>query len=171
MPAAAVPLAVVGFGIQAYSQYEAGQANAAAARRNAFLAGAAADDALQRGVQRAMFRRMAGVRRTAAQTVQFAHAGVDVSSGTPAATISQTAMISELDAKVQENNAYREALGYRRQATAFRSQAADLERAGMLNAIGSLIGGAGKIAGAAGASPSTGGQEDFSGFGGPGEPP
>lgn len=169
MAAAAVPLAIAGFGLQAYSQYQAGEANAAASRRNAVLAEAAADDALQRGTQRAWFRRMAGVRRTAAQTVQFAHSGVDVSSGTPATVISQTAMISELDAKVQENNAYREALGYRRQAAAFRSQASEQERAARFNAIGALVGGAGKIAGSQGYSP--GSQENFSGFGGPGEPP
>jgi hypothetical protein len=170
MPAAAV---VASVGIQAYSQYEAGQENAAAARRNAQLAENAAADALQRGEQKVWMRRMVGQRRIAAQTVAYAHAGVDVQSGTPAKAISDTAMVSELDAQTERNNAYRTAWGYRMHAAALRSAASASERAGNLAAIGALIGGAGKIAGmqSTGPGPDVNSGYDSSGFGGAGEPP
>jgi hypothetical protein len=107
-------------------QRQEADAQAAQLRRNADLADRAAADALQRGEQKAWRVRMTGERRMSLQKVAYAHAGVDVSSGTPLRAMSETAMVTALDAQVERNNAFREAWGYRKQAANMRAGAEDL---------------------------------------------
>ncbi|HSN92226.1 MAG TPA: hypothetical protein VLS93_13430 [Anaeromyxobacteraceae bacterium] len=147
--AAAVPIAmVVGTGIKLYSNYQAGKAEARQGRANARLAEAAAADAQQRGEQEAAKARMSGDMLAGQQMAAYGHAGVDVGSGSAARTISQTAMLVELDAQIIRNNAARQAWGYRMQGRNFRAAARDAERASYLNLAGGIVGAAGSIAGA-----------------------
>lgn len=163
MAAAAIPVLAVGIGLQAYSSYQAGQARADQARRNAALLEAAAGDALQRGEYQAWRIALAYGRRESEQVVGFAHGGVDVTSGSAAATIAKTAMMGEMERSIVRNNAFREAWGYRTQAGYQRQAAQDAESASYWDAAGVLIGGAGKIAGMS--TPSLGTTPGWSDFG------
>ncbi len=140
------PVTAMMFGsaaLGALSSYEASKANAAVARRNAELARISAADALQRGEQRAWKVRMTSGRRMAMQRVAYAHAGVDVSSGTPAQTISTTGMVGELDALTERSNAYRQAWGMNQQAANFEAQANAYDKQALFGAIGAGLSGAG----------------------------
>jgi hypothetical protein len=91
-------------------------------------------------------------RRQGAQTLAYAHGGVDVASGSPAEVISKTAMMGEFEAQVQRNNAFREAYGYRQQAAFFRWAASSVELTGAFDMFGAIFRGAGGVAGMSAAS-------------------
>lgn len=141
----AIPLIVAGAAFAGVSAFTSSQAKARQARANAQMAEAAAADALQRGEQRAWQIRETSARRESAQTLAYAHGGVDVATGSPAEVISKTAMVGELEAQIQRNNAFREALGYRGQASSFREAASATETTGYLDMFGAIFGGAGKV--------------------------
>jgi hypothetical protein len=144
-PAAA--MMVVGVGLQAYSAYRAGKAQAAQAKENARRARMLASDALQRGEQKAGMVEIATTMRTGAQEVAYGHAGVDTTSGSAARTIATTAMVGALDATIVRNNAFREAWGYELQARGLESAAREAEVAARWSMFGALFGGAGQVAG------------------------
>lgn len=146
----AIPLIVAASAIGAASSFASSQAKARQLRANARMAEAAAADALQRGEQRAWQVRETSARRESAQTLAYAHGGVDVTTGSPTQVISKTAMVGELEAQIQRNNAWREGLGYRQQASSFREAASATETTGYLDMFGSIFGGAGKVAGMVG---------------------
>lgn len=161
MAAAALPLAIGGLAIHGIASFASGQANASRARANASLAEQAAADTLQLGEQKAGKLQLRGEEVMGRQVAAYGHAGVDVSSGTPARVVSQTAMLTALDAEIERNNAARRAWGYREQASAFRRQARESQIASYLGIVGSGLSAAGAIAGAGG-----GGEADFGGAGG-----
>ena len=90
---------------------------------NTALANTATADAFRRGSQEAGDIRQGGAKLAARQHVAFAASGVDASVGTAADVISSTAAGAELEALTVENNAAREAWGYKKHGLAFQTQA------------------------------------------------
>lgn len=134
-----------------------GQATAAASRysanvmdMNATLADRRAKDALERGAVAEQRKRQEVSAIVGKQTAAMAANGVDISFGSPLDTLTDTAVLGELDALTIRTNAHREAYDYRVQAVNQRAQG-NLERmkgdaaatGGYLKAAGTILGGAG----------------------------
>lgn len=143
-----VPAALLAasLGFQAFGSFRASRARAKQARYNAWIAKMAADQALQRGEERAGMVELASSVRQGAQVAAYGHAGVDVTSGSPVKTVSTTALVGALDAQIQRNNAYREAWGYRTQSALLGSEAKREDQAAFFDLFGSVFGGASKVA-------------------------
>lgn len=105
------------------SAVQGGIADKKQADRNTAMANAAATDALARGALDAGAARMAGSEAAAQQRVAFTNSGVDASVGTAANVQAGTKARAELDALTQENNAAREAWGYKQHGLDFQTQA------------------------------------------------
>lgn len=110
---------------------------------NQKLAMQAAADSIARGQQEALRERMAATQLIARGKVGFASGGVDATVGTPAAALAGSRMMSELDAKTIQNNAFREALGFKTKAEQIKKQAKASRNASTNRAVGSVLGGAG----------------------------
>ena len=114
--------------------------------RARIAAEAQAADALTRGASQAGRVRLQAGQLEGQQRVAYALSGVDASSGSAASTINSSRLFSELDAATVQNNAAREALGYRRviqgletQAKAARANATARETGRTLDMIGSFL--------------------------------
>lgn len=90
--------------------------------QNAALAASASANAIERGNIQAGIARMQGSQAVAQQSVAYAGGGVDENEGTPAVNAEATAAVAELDAQTAQNNAAREAWGFRTQETRFQNQ-------------------------------------------------
>jgi hypothetical protein len=161
-------LVAAGIGMQAFGGYQASKARAAQDRENAHRARMLADDALQRGEEKAGIVELASSRRQASQVAGYAHANIDPTSGSAARVVSTTAMIGALDAAIVRNNAYREAWGYELTASSLDVQAKREDRAALFSLFGAVFGGAGQLAAMAGPSgaPSPAGWSDTMPMGG-----
>ena len=109
---ALVGLTAATAGYSAYSTVQQGKYEAEVAGQNAQLASKAAGDALQRGKEDAAAARMRVRAIIGAQRAKYAASGAEL-SGTPVDVLADTAQLGELDALTIENNAAREAYGYR----------------------------------------------------------
>lgn len=83
---------------------------------------AAARDAMLRGGQEAAVYRIRASQAMERARVSYANSGVDSTTGTPANVLADTRMMTERDVQTLQNNAAREALGYRNQAKHFDRQ-------------------------------------------------
>ncbi len=90
---------------------------------NTALANEAASDALIRGASDAAGYRTTGTQVAAKQMVAFSNSGVDATVGTAANVQDSTRARAELEALTVENNAAREAWGYKKHGLAFQTQA------------------------------------------------
>lgn len=108
------------------------------AENNRLQANEAAADALARGAIEASQMRMRGSAITSKQRVAYAVSGVDSTVGTPAQVMADTRAMSELDAMTIENNAAREAYGFKRHGLKFMDQAA-LDRQRSNNKLGGTL--------------------------------
>lgn len=143
------------------SSIQEGKAAKKQADKNTELANAAATDALQRGAQEAGAQRMAGSELAARQMVAFANSGVDATVGTAANVQAGTKARAELDALTAENNAAREAFGYKKHGLDFQTQAGlDASRRGR-EIAGTVLSTAGSVGTAYAKNKKSGG----SGFG------
>lgn len=150
---------VLGTGVSAFGQVQAGQAakaagdyNAAVARNNQIVAEQQAADAQRRGdvaetEQRRKVRMLAGTQRAA-----LAASGVQLDSGTALDILGDTAAMGELDALTIRNNAEREAYGYRVQGVNFGAEAGlqsmrgqSAMTSGLIGAGGTVLSGAGNV--------------------------
>lgn len=111
-------------GAQMYSEQEQGNFAKAQADRNAGIAEMAAQDALQRGDEAALVSKMKYGQIEGQQQAAYGASGVDAQTGTPLEVLGDTAALSSLDAQTIQNNAAREAWGYRNKAAEFRIQGA-----------------------------------------------
>lgn len=143
---AAITTSVVGTGVSAYNQYQAGKAQNRIAQQNAnneeIEAAAAERDArIFANNQRAQ-----GEKLLARQRALYAKSGV-VMEGTPLLVQADTA--AELEKEALEIERQGELTGYRRRAQARldRMQGASAKRAGRYGAIGTILSGAGSAAG------------------------
>lgn len=152
----AAPLAlaagVIGGGISAAGQLEAGQAAANAATYRAQVAKNNADIALQN----AAYAEKAGVAKATVQSLRGAQvagkikagqgaSGVDVNSGSSVAVQAGQREASKLDTETVLNNAQLEAYGYRTRATSEEAQAGLEELTAKQAPIGAEIGAAGSL--------------------------
>ncbi len=128
------------------SAIQQGQADKRQADRNTALANAAAQDALARGAQEAGAARMAGSEAAARQRVAYANSGVAADVGTAANVQASTKARAELDAQVLENNAAREAWGYKQHGLDFQTQAGINASRRAREVAGTLLGTAGTFA-------------------------
>lgn len=137
---------VVQMGMAIKSGEDEGRIRKEEEKLNLSMAADAANDAVRRGNTEAGQTRAQGSKLIGQQKVAFANSGVDATVGTPADVMADTRVMSELDAKTQENNALREALGFKRYGTKYQQQAAlDATRSANRTA-GSVLGGVGQVA-------------------------
>lgn len=155
-----VAAAVVGGMMQGNAaKAQAGQ-QALQQRTNALYAQDAANDAQKRGAYDADLQRVRTGQAIGTQRAAMAGNGGEVNSGSNALLQEDTAALGELDALTIQNNAAREAYGYKVQAlTGFsnaRQTEANGETAQRSSILGGIIKGAGSYFGSSG----------FGGFGG-----
>lgn len=115
--------ALIQGGLSIDSSIQEGQAEKRQADRNTAMANAAAADALARGSREAGELRQSGSELAARQRVAFANSGVAADVGTAANVQAATKARAELDALTAENNAAREAWGYKKHGLDFQTQA------------------------------------------------
>lgn len=123
MQGAGAGLEAAGMYGQAAGQKSALKYDARVADMNALLAERRAQVALEQGRFQINQIRREGAAIKGSQRAQMAANGVDLTYGTPAAVISGTEMLTEIDAQQAEINAVREAWGYRTQATNAQNEA------------------------------------------------
>jgi len=151
----------VGFGMQMYGQNQqakaaAGQANyqAAVDRNNKIISDRQAEDAIKRGQADEQEHRRKVSQVKGSQRVAFASKGIDLGSDVVIDTLSDTAMLGELDALTIRNNAEREAYGYRVQGMNYGASAQNnalsaknAKSAGRTGMFTTLLSGASTISG------------------------
>lgn len=143
-----VTLAIVAStAMQAYSQKQAGDAQAAIAKQNALVAGYQAKDALARGTEDVGRNQMKVAAIMGSQRVAGAANGVQLDTGTALAIAEDAARLGSLDSQTIMLNARREAWAYKVQAKSGLYQGQLDQNAGNSNALGSLLTGAGKAYG------------------------
>lgn len=125
--------------------------NAKVSEMNAELSERRAKDALDRGANEEQKKRQEVQQILGRQQAAFAANGVDLSFGSPLDTITDTAVLGELDALTIRQNANREAYDYRVDAvnqrsgaTLQRMQGQSAKTAGYLDAFGTVLGGGAK---------------------------
>lgn len=140
---AAIPaaLAVVG-GIRSGNTQSANlNAQATTATANAAFSNRAADDAVRRGTYDADIQRLRTGQEIGTQRAAQAANGGMVNQDTNALLQDDTAQLGELDALTIQNNAAREAYGYKVQALNSTTQAAQLKAQASTTKRNSLLGG------------------------------
>ena len=138
-----VAISLVGGMMGAQNAKQEGAFNAGMLNRNAALKDQAADETQFAGDTSADWQRVRTGQAVGTQRSVQAANGIDVNSGSAAQLQDDTAMIGELDALTIQNNAAREAFGYRIQADQDRMNARQtLTNAGN-KATGSILGGIG----------------------------
>ncbi|MGY4333194.1 hypothetical protein ACVWWG_007611 [Bradyrhizobium sp. LB7.2] len=131
-----------------------GRYNAQVSDMNATLADRRAKDALDRGAIAEQRKRQEVAGFVGKQTAAMAANGVDLSFGSPLDTLTDTAIMGELDALTIRTNANRESYDYRVQGVSQRSQAVmqraqadSAETGGYLKAGGTILAGGGQAYG------------------------
>lgn len=120
---------------------------------NSIIAERQAQDALDRGRTEEQMHRIKIGQLKGQQVNAFAKNGVETDSGSALDTLSDTAMIGELESLTIRNNAEREAYGYKVQsmnysasATNNRTAASTAKSSANTAAIGSVLSSAGSVA-------------------------
>lgn len=129
--------------LSAFGQYQQGQYQGDVADENARRMRMEAADAELRGGMEGDRIRREGRKVAGQQAAATAASGISMASGSPLDILTETAELSERDAMVAENNAKRQAYGYRTAATDSRSQGAMARRAGTFGAGATVLGSAG----------------------------
>lgn len=152
---------IAGGGVAAYGQMQAGEANAnmykykaGVARLNAQIAQQNSEYALTTGEANAKRKGMETGFVLGKQTVAQAANGFDVNSGTNVGVRDSTAALGRMDAGVIREEAGRKAYGYRIKAASEEAEASadeiaatNAKKAGMIQALGTILGTAGSVAG------------------------
>lgn len=158
---ASLATTAIGFGLQAYGQKQAAKAQAgqfnyqaAVDRNNKIIADRQADDAIKRGDAEEEEHRRKVAQIKSDQRVGFAARGIDLGSDNVLDTLSDTAMLGELDALTIRSNAAREAYGYRVQGMNYEASAGNnslaaknAKSAGKTAMVSTLLSGASTVAG------------------------
>ncbi len=125
--------------------------NAQVANMNAQISERRAKDAIERGAVEEQKKRAEVQQVLGKQQAAMAANGVDVTFGSPLDTITDSAVLGEMDALTIRTNAYREAYDYRvdaankrASATLSNMNASAATTGGYLGAAGTILGGAGK---------------------------
>lgn len=147
--AASLLLSPISTMLDIYGQGEELKFNEAQSRDNEELAKRAAADAYMRGGMEAGRLRTNTTKLIGEQKVGYATSGVDMTSGTPASVIGETRMMGELDAQTIENNAVREAWGFKKKTEQIRRQRDFDRQKAALKMTATFLGGVGDMAGSA----------------------
>lgn len=138
---ASMGFSILGGLLKGMSAIQAGGFNAQIDRDNARLADIAAGDAMARGHLAAATALLRGAQLGGRQKLAYAAAGVKADTGSALDVLTDTSLMSKLDADRISNDAAREAWGYQAKGAQFRQKAAIDESEG-LNAAGqSILGG------------------------------
>ena len=136
---------------QGQAAASAAKYNAQIGQMNAAISERRAKDAIERGADEEQKKRQQVQQILGQQQAAMAANGVDLTFGSPLDTITDTAVLGELDALTIRTNSYREAYDYRVQASNQRAGAQlslmegkAAKTAGYLDAFGTILGGAGK---------------------------
>lgn len=116
------------------------------AKDNKSMALDAAADAVARGNREAALVRLQGSRLAGQQRVAYAASGVDATSGTPVDVMADSRLVSEMDAQQLQNNAAREAWGFRRHGLKYGQQAALEAARGSARQSATALSGASRVA-------------------------
>ena len=138
LPAAAVAMVASG-GIQAAGQVMAGRQNQSIANRNAAMLETSALDALERGRTDVQLLREQVSQRIGTQRAGLSAANVDISRGSAANLVADTALVGEVEVLRTLNNAAREAYGMTTQAAFTRAEGVAARRASYLGAGATLL--------------------------------
>jgi len=143
MAAIPIGMALLGGVMGAQNAKQEGAFNSGLLTQNAALKDQAANDTIAAGNTSADWQRVRTGQAVGTQRAVQAANGIDVNSGSAAQLQDDTAMIGELDALTLQNNAAREAYGYRTQAQMDRANAAQVLTNAGNKATGSILGGLG----------------------------
>lgn len=163
MAAIPIGMALVGGLMQAKGAQESGAYQSDLLGQNAAFKRRAADETIFAGDTSADWQRVRTGQAVGTQRTAQAGNGIDVNSGSAAQLQDDTAMIGELDALTIQNNAAREAYGYRVQAEQDLQNAKQIKKNAKSAAMGSILGGLGSAFGSF-----AGGGGGFGGAGGAG---
>lgn len=143
--AAAAGLNLAGMFMGAYGQHKAGKVNQQLSEYNAGVAEYQAADAIKRGQVEATRRRTLTRGVIGSQRVSLARQGVDVNDGSALDVQADAAYLGELDAQTIQNNAAREAWGFKVQAYDMRLRGDGQRRQGDMGAINTLLTGSSNL--------------------------
>lgn len=142
---ALIPVAIglAGSMMQAQGQKENGAFQSGMLKQNAAFKAQTAEETINAGNTSADWQRVRTGQAVGTQRSVQAANGIDVNSGSAAQLQDDTAMLGELDALTIQNNAAREAYGYRVQAKQDLLNANQSVKNGNTGAMGSILGGIG----------------------------
>lgn len=142
---ALIPVAIglVGGMMQAQGQTQNADFQSGMMEQNAQFKLKTADETINAGNTSADWQRVRAGQAVGTQRSAQAANGIDVNSGSAAQLQDDTAMLGELDALTIQNNAAREAYGYRVQAKQDILNASQTVQNGKTAAMGSILGGLG----------------------------
>lgn len=140
-------IAVVGGVMQAQNSKQQGDYSSDMLQKNAAFKNKAADETEIVGNTSADWQRVKTKQAIGTQRTALAANGVDVNSGSASQLQDDTAMLGELDALTIQNNAAREAYGYRVQATQDLDNSVQVVKNAKNSGIGSILGGVGSAFG------------------------
>lgn len=140
-------IAVVGGVMQAQNSKQQGDYSSDMLQKNAAFKNKAADETEIAGNTSADWQRVKTKQAIGTQRTALAANGVDVNSGSASQLQDDTAMLGELDALTIQNNAAREAYGYRVQATQDLDNSVQVVKNAKSSGIGSILGGVGSAFG------------------------
>ena len=146
---ALIPVAIglAGSMMQAQGQKQNAAFESGMLKQNAMFKEQTAQETINAGDTSADWQRVRTGQMVGTQRSVQAANGIDVNSGSSALIQDDTAMLGELDALTIQNNAAREAYGYRVQAQQDRTNAKQTVKNGNTAAMGSILGGLGNAFG------------------------
>jgi len=135
----------MGLVMGAVGQHQQGKAANAAAKSNAKMIELQNEDTKTQALAEEDKIRRQGAATKSRQIVQIAANGVEVTTGSAAELIADTAMTTELDAMTLRNNTERAIWRGEYQKESVLAQGANTEDQANMGAVGSLLAGAGKV--------------------------
>lgn len=142
---AAISVMALGTGVSAYGKVRAGNETQGIFNQNAQLAEWQAQDAEARGEANAKIARRKTEQVIGEQRVRLAAQGVDVNRGSALDVQADAAYLGELDALTIQNNAAKEAWGYRVQGADYRKRGKIAKREGEFGAYTTILSSTGSI--------------------------
>ena len=140
-------IAVAGGVMGAQNAKQEGAFNASMLKGNAAFKNQTAQETINAGDTSADWQRVRTGQAIGTQRTAQAANGIDVNSGSASQLQDDTSMLGELDALTIQNNAAREAYGYRVQAKQDLMNAAQVKTNAGNKATGSILGGLGSAFG------------------------
>ena len=155
-----VAIAAVGATVNAVGAIRQGQAAGAAADYNAKIASQNAQIADAQGEAAAQAQQRDAQRRMGAAVAAYGASGVQMSDGSPADVLADSARMAELDKLTTKYNYKLRALGHSNQAALDSASASNYRSSGYVSAAGSLLSGYGSLIPKLGSATGGGGGTD-----------